>query len=585
MSGITVRRSRWSDAAVARLNDRLHCPWCENVLAGPRCARCGADYSVDGIGTELWEASQAAVAALEARQAVLDRVTLGPAPVPAPAPAAAPVEVVPAAPRSSATVQSVLAVAGAGLVAVAAIVFTFFNPDLTDSLVRGLLVAAVTLVFLVGARVLVRRGLQFSAEAVGALGLVFLGLDVQALTGIAPDQPWTVAAVSTLVAGVAMVWVALRLRIRVWLWGSVVALSIVPAMAGFAAESRVLGFAGTAFAAFAVLCATPMLARRFGAALGAERGSLTAIQLVAGFAALAAGTVFGDLPPDAVIGSLCALLAAFAALALFSTRNPLLRLWSFFAGCLGTAAAVALPFALWPTAGGAWWLAVVAGAAVVGATVVAVALPVPRTTHRRYLSAGALAVVAVTAVGPVVSALIAGGMTLIREDDIVAWSDGVSGALVTVVALSILAAGLLVFARLDARLHPPIVATVPEEPEAATPAPIGTRWVGDLALWFAGLAALTVPSIPTIALEGRVAIGLASTVSSIVVTSGSSSARSSAARSRRVRSGYRVRHSWDAWQSAKRRSMAVRIPPGRASYVSSSNGSAPSRITDRTPAG
>ncbi|WP_439593693.1 hypothetical protein [Microbacterium sp.] len=513
MSGVTVRRSRWSDAAIARLNDRLHCPWCEQTLAGPRCTRCGADYSIDGIGAQLWDASQAAVAALEARQAVLDRVSIGPASVPAPAPSPAvpPAKIVSAPPRSSATVQSVLAVAGAGLVAVAAIVFTFFNPDLTDALVRGLLVGGVTLVFLVGARVLVRRGLQFSAEAVGALGLVFLGLDIQALTAIAPDHPWTVAALSTLAVGAAMVWVAQRLRIRVWLWGSLVGLAFVPAMAGFAVDSRVLGFAGTAAASFALLAATPALARRFGAALRAERGTLTAIQLIAVFASLAAGTLFGELPVSAVTASLSALLAAFSGLAFFSTRHPLPRLWSFLAGCLGTAAAVALPFALWPGIDGGWWIAVIAAAAVVGANVVAVASPVPRTTARVFVSAGALTVVAVTALAPVVTALLSGLMTVTRGDELSEWSSGVSGQVVTTVALAVLAVGLLAFARLDARLHPPAAQIVPDRTDTsipAPPAPIGTRWVGDLALWFAGLAALTVLSIPSITLPGRVAIGL-----------------------------------------------------------------------------
>ncbi|MET0813066.1 MAG: hypothetical protein ABWY03_08425, partial [Microbacterium sp.] len=516
MSAVATQRSRWSDAAIARLNDRLHCPWCDHALAGPRCARCGADYTVDGIGAELWQASQTAVAALEARQAVLDRVSIGAPSAPAPAPQTpARVEVAPGPPRSSATVQSVLAVAGAGLVAVAAIVFTFFNPDLTDALVRGLLVGAVTLVFLLGARVLARRGLQFSAEAVGALGLVFLGLDVQALTAIAPDHPWAVAASATVLAAASMVWVALRLRIRVWLWGALGALAFVPSMIGFATESRVLGFTGTAFAAFALLAATPVLARRFGASLRAERGTLTAIELLAVLAAPAAGTLFGQLPAEALAASLCALLAVLAALAMFSTRHPLPRVWSFLAGGLGTTAVVVLPFAVARSVPGIWVPAVLAVAAVVGAVLVAVLLPAPRTVARRLLSAGALTVVAVIACAPVIQALLLGAMTILRSDPI---SYGVdAAALVTAVALAALAAGLLAFAVADRRLHPP--ATVVAESaapsdghavaEGAAGHPIGTRWVGDLGLWFAGLAALTVLSIPGIALGGRVAIGLA----------------------------------------------------------------------------
>lgn len=280
MTAVATRVPAWSDAAISRLRDSIACPLCTHPLAGQRCSRCGADYRGE-VGSELWDASQAAVAALEARQAVLDRVELRPVEVPpAPAPAPAPDAAAPAAsaapsgapgragpPRSSATVQSVLAVAGAGLVAVAAIVFTFFNPDLTDSLLRGLLVGGVTLVFLVGAAALARRGLQFSAEAVGALGMVFVGLDIHALTALAPATPWAIAAAATLVAGGAMVFVALRVRVRVWLWVSLVGLAFVPAMLGYAAGARVLGHLGTAVAAFALLAVMGAFARRFGAPL------------------------------------------------------------------------------------------------------------------------------------------------------------------------------------------------------------------------------------------------------------------------------------------------------------------------------
>ena len=118
-------------------------------------------------------------------------------------PAAAP------APResASATVQSVLAIAGAGLFAVAAIVFTFFNPDLTDHALRSAIVGAVTLVFLGGAWLLARRGLQFSAEAVGALGMVFVALDVYAISELAPPtiNLWVFVALGTLVSAIIMI--------------------------------------------------------------------------------------------------------------------------------------------------------------------------------------------------------------------------------------------------------------------------------------------------------------------------------------------------------------------------------------------
>ena len=78
----------------------------------------------------------------------------------------------PEAPQSSATLQSVLAIAGAGLFAVAAIVFTFFNPDLADHALRSIIVGLVTLVFVGGAWWLAGRALRSTAEAIGGLGLL-----------------------------------------------------------------------------------------------------------------------------------------------------------------------------------------------------------------------------------------------------------------------------------------------------------------------------------------------------------------------------------------------------------------------------
>ncbi|MGN6502593.1 MAG: hypothetical protein ACTHKX_06790, partial [Pseudolysinimonas sp.] len=122
----------WSDDAIRHLQDGINCPRCGvDGLADHRCLNCGADLRGE-IAERLWAASVAAVEALQARQAVLDAVPVSPVEVRAAVPAAraaaamvrADAVAEPAAQRSSATVQSVLAVAGAGLFAVAAIVFT-----------------------------------------------------------------------------------------------------------------------------------------------------------------------------------------------------------------------------------------------------------------------------------------------------------------------------------------------------------------------------------------------------------------------------------------------------------------------------
>src|SRR5690606_5441077 len=149
----------------------------------------------------------AAAAAIRARNEVLLRVprlqSPGSAPVPPVTPPPGPTpQISPRPASSSATVQSVLAIAGAGLFAVAAVVFTFLNPDLSDRAVRCVIVGPVTLLFLRGSGWPARRGLQFSAEAVGGLALVFVGLDVSAFAqlGTTHSATWFFSAAATAVA-------------------------------------------------------------------------------------------------------------------------------------------------------------------------------------------------------------------------------------------------------------------------------------------------------------------------------------------------------------------------------------------------
>jgi hypothetical protein len=180
----------------------------------------------------------------------------------------------------------VLAVAGAGLFAIAAIVFTFFNPDLTDHVLRSVIVGLVTIPFLGGAWLLARRDLQFSAEAVGALGMVFVGLDVYAVSELAPTgiSAWLFAALGTLVAGGIMAVAGAVRRVRTWLWVSVVALTAVPAMVGYSGHTSltsVLGHLGAVIAAIVAIEGIQVVSRRFSSALTVEKITLTVLQLAA----------------------------------------------------------------------------------------------------------------------------------------------------------------------------------------------------------------------------------------------------------------------------------------------------------------
>jgi len=488
-----VRRApRWSVDALRALRESPACPVCEvNAVADRFCRACGADFTE--IGDELWQVSQSAADALEARQGVLDRVPLRPRVAPAAAPRA--VATPPTSrPGSSATVQSVLALAGAGLVAVAAIVFTFFNPDLTDRAVRGAIVAAITVVFLLGARVLMRRGLRFSAEAVGALGIVFVGLDVSSVAELTPagQSPWVLAAVGTLIAGAAMGALGAVVRLRVWLWAAVVGVSLVPVMFGVAAGPGVglpAGALATAGAAFALMSATDRLSARFDGRLRAERIALTVVQIA--FVAIAVPPVW--VPDDASgLWVTTGALAAAAVLALLSARHPAGAFWSFVAGSAGVAAAAMVPLAVasTSTASSEWvGLAAVPAAAAVGLVAVGALVPTPHPVLREPFHAGALAAIALASMAPVSFAGLLGSATVWgvdSEDDL--FDPAVTGA--TATGLASVAIGLIAFGLLSIRRGE------------------NRRWVAQLGAWSGMAAALVTLTSTSLPLWVRVALGL-----------------------------------------------------------------------------
>lgn len=365
----------WSETAIRILRDGTTCPVCRSAaLVDGQCPACAADLR-GATGEQLWDASQSAATALERRQRLLNRVPMAArviAPVAVSQPQApSPTAPMPpsSAPRSSATLQSVLAIAGAGLFAIAAIVFTFFNPDLTDRALRSLIVAFITLVFLGGAWLLARRGLQFSAEAVGALGLVFVALDVWALAQLAPPSlsPWLPIAGLTLVSSIAMIVAASLAGIRIWLCAPLVTFALVPTMWGEAAgqePAAVLGRIGTSFVAAALVLLLPRIGSRFAPSrapdtapdvsgeeparppkpFGTERIALLILQLLAsGTAILLLPRVFvltADLPSRAApsLLTVALLLGLLAVHALLAARHALSRFWSFAAGGMGVSA-------------------------------------------------------------------------------------------------------------------------------------------------------------------------------------------------------------------------------------------------------
>lgn len=348
----------WSEDVRGWILDGTRCPVCfATPLIGGYCATCAADLR-GPAGEKLAEASGLVADALRVRQSALaavPRVVVAQEAVryqPSVQPQSAAVHPAPAYPTpvaqpaptptpatSSASLQSVLAVSGAGLFAIAAIVFTFFNPDLSDKGLRSAIVGLTTLAFAGGAWLLARRSLQFSAEAVGGLAMVFVGLDIWAVARWSPDgiNPWLLAALATLVAAGCLAAAGKFLGVKVWSFGAAVAVTLVPAMIGISSElwfAFPLGFVAMAFVGFAVAGRIPSSAPQ------AALGTLTALQIIAGgsafywaFLRVADG---GSLAEELVACGIVATLALHAALA---ARHQIPRLWSVALGILAATSA------------------------------------------------------------------------------------------------------------------------------------------------------------------------------------------------------------------------------------------------------
>ncbi len=196
--------------STADLTSTTQCPACFATLTSSVCGRCGLDLT-SPAAVELAQVSAAAAANLERRLALIAQIrssgdpataaSVSPRP-PAGAgqPAAPPAPAVPAvpampsvpappthadtpdaAPRRHLGVQVILLIVGVSLLAVGAIFFLVYA-FITFGLVwRSVIIGSVTVVSIVGATVLRRRGLTATGEAISALAIVFVYLDVYAV--------------------------------------------------------------------------------------------------------------------------------------------------------------------------------------------------------------------------------------------------------------------------------------------------------------------------------------------------------------------------------------------------------------------
>lgn len=415
----------WSDQAAEYLRGSTSCPRCERGPVGPEhCPFCGA-ILVGEVAEELATVSAAAAELLDQRAAIIARLrttaSLAPPPTGAPAaaaPAAAAAPVAPAAPAaagapataarapsSTVSLQSVLAIMGAVLLAVAILVFRFSNTGV-ELPVRQVVIAGVTLVFVGAAWFLARIRLAFSAEAVGALAMVFLALDVWAVAeGASALDFWTVAAIATLVAAALTLGIAALVRLRVWLWLGLAALPLVPAFLGSGIDgpwSAVGGHVGAVAAALLGYEVARRMAARFASTLRADRTTLVLLAALFGVIAIV-GVAFVDVaePSPRVTGTVV-VLALLAVLAGFATRTLAAGVWSAAAGVLAVGAVGILPLA-WEVDDDAWRIVQLPAAAAVALAAVAL-VGWPAVLRRAPLRAGA----AVVALGAAVPALVTG---------------------------------------------------------------------------------------------------------------------------------------------------------------------------------
>ncbi|WP_105033826.1 SCO7613 C-terminal domain-containing membrane protein [Cryobacterium aureum] len=515
----------WNDVAIRHLLDRKSCPVCGIPLPYSPCRNCGAEL-VGDLAAELWATSEVAAAALVARQEALVRVAV-------PTPATEANVVVPkesvqrmrarpdasaaitAGPRSSATVQSVLAIAGAGLFAVSAVVFTFFNPDLKDHALRSVIVGLITIFFLGGAWLLARHKLQFSAEAVGGLGMVFVALDVYAFSELAPSgvSPWVLAAAGTLVSGGVMVRVSTLARIRGWLWISLAGLTLAPAMLGYAGQTTLLatlGHLGVAFAALALIGTTPALAQRFDGRLRFERMTLAAIQIVATGILLAQLGFIEFTTTTEYWLTITAVLTGVTVLALLATRQIATIFWSAATGAAAMAAAVSLPFALDLGAHGAheWYQAVAPAAGAAALLLLQACAPRARALDQRAVLGGAFAIAGVSVFPAVLLAVLIGAVTVLTS---LSGSDsGASdlmpphGFLAVVLGLGAMSAGLGAFSAITRRRS----ARRTDAAALDSASPKLAACTGSIAIWLAALAGLVFACQPILPLWSRIAVAL-----------------------------------------------------------------------------
>ncbi|GAA3598728.1 hypothetical protein GCM10022198_23730 [Klugiella xanthotipulae] len=409
----------WTSDTVSALRQTVACPRCAAYLRQPGwCTQCGADLG-GAPGVALHEASLAAAAAIERRQELINRL---PAHVTATAGQQAGAQPLPTSqfprgrlphtspantPARSISLQSVLAVAGASLVAVAAFVFTFLNPELTNFATRTTIVAVITAVFLGSAWLMTRAKLQFSAEAIGGLGMVFVALDIWAFSTLAAPamSAWVLDGIGVLVSSAALVALGYIIRLRTWVWTGFLGFLSTPALFSVAGSENSSAF--WLLAVFAAGLALHQLANRLGprfdSRLRAERSTATVVHIIATLYVLLRITLFTHFDSNAQhILYNAAVLAILAILTALAARTQLRRMWMFASAAAGVTAVMMLPLLMDRLS--LYWPALVPAAGALALTLLA-ATPLPGWMTRPVTLVGGWSVLLAIALWPLVIVL------------------------------------------------------------------------------------------------------------------------------------------------------------------------------------
>lgn len=548
---------QWVEVATTRLRDQHACPACGAHLTSVRCSDCGLLLS-GPWAVEVLRASREAAFALERRSSALrslravEAEAAGPDPAPRPrsapgaatgpgalpgprperpalpvgpgvsrptaprltaprpaptahprrpAPGGAPVA--PAPVRSGLGLQPILASAGAGLLAVATIVFVFFT--LADDLaLRALVTGVVTLLALATAGFLRGRGMGASAESIGALGVVLLLVDVELVLSarlLGAADPAVVRGVLLLLVAGGLLATGLRVRMRSWVGAGLVVAPVVPLVLAGAFD----GLTGATLAAYVVallasslvtLLDLPVLRvsrERLGSGLGVEQALLE----VARFLAFPTAVVLALLvPPVPGIpgwsGAALLVLAAAGTAALLAWFTSQCGWW------WATGGATVLAGALLGVGSHPAWLGTVPVAALLAGVVLVGVATLARASGRTLpaLVAGGAAVLAAAAL-PAVSFAFAGlfvAVSTIRPTN-PAWSfttdrltesptftDATYTAGLVGVVAAVLALLGVASLRLGGTPAPVVPGTAaPGSPEAAAPAPTRSGLAGTAA--------------------------------------------------------------------------------------------------------